>query len=59
MGHQNLVPHIVSQADNTDAKLELMRENIANAKITNKMDSNGFITNKFLGTNFRETKLKP
>lgn len=50
--------YIVSQADNTDAKLELMRENIANAKITNKMDSNGFITNKFLGTNFRETKLK-
>ena len=50
--------YIVSQADNTDAKLELMRENIANAKITNKMDSNGFISNKFLGTNFRETKLK-
>lgn len=49
--------YIVSQADNTDAKLELMRENIANAKITNKMDSNGFITNKFLGTNFRESKL--
>ena len=51
--------YIVSQADNTDAKLELMRENIANAKITNKMDSNGFITNKFLGTNFRESKLNP
>ena len=50
--------YVVSQADNTDAKLELMRENIANAKITNKMDSNGFITNKFLGTNFRESKLK-
>ena len=49
--------YIVSQADNTDAKLELMRENIANAKITNKMDSNGFISNKFLGTNFRESKL--
>lgn len=51
--------YIVSQADNTDAKLELMRENIANAKITNKMDSNGFITNKFLGTNFRKSKLNP
>lgn len=49
--------YIVSQADNTDAKLEIMRESIANAKITNKMDPNGFIVNKFLGTNFRESKL--
>lgn len=49
--------YIVSQADNTDAKLELMRENIANAKITNKRDSNGFINSKFLGTSFRESHL--
>ena len=49
--------YVVSQADNTDAKLEIMRESIANAKITNKMDPNGFVTNKFLGTNFRESKL--
>lgn len=51
--------YVVSQADNTDARLEIMRESIANAKITNKMDRSGFITNKFLGTNFRESKLKP
>lgn len=51
--------YVVSQADNTDAKLEIMRENIAQAKITNKMDSNGFVgNNKFVGTNFRESKLK-
>lgn len=50
--------YIVSQADNTDAKLEIMRESIANAKITNKMDINGFINNKFMTTNFRETKQK-
>ena len=49
--------YIVSQADNTDAKLEIMRESIANAKITNKMDVNGFISNKFMTTNFRESKL--
>ncbi len=50
--------YVVSQADNTDAKLEIMRENIRNAKITNKMDSNGFVdNNKFLGTRFRESKL--
>ena len=49
--------YIVSQADNTDAKLEIMRESIANAKVTNKMDVNGFVTNKFVGTNFRESKL--
>ena len=51
--------YVVSQADNTDAKLQIMRESIANAKVTNKMDPNGFITNKFLGTNFRESKLNP
>lgn len=51
--------YVVSQADNTDAKLEIMRESIANAKITNKMDSNGFVdNNKFVGTRFRESKLK-
>ena len=50
--------YIVSQADNTDAKLEIMRETIANAKVTNKMDQNGFVTNKYAGTNFRESKLK-
>ena len=50
--------YIVSQADNTDAKLEIMREAIQNAKVTNKMDSNGFVdNNKFLGTRFRESKL--
>ena len=49
--------YIVSQADNTDAKLEIMRESIANAKITNKMDVNGFVSNKFMTTNFRESKL--
>lgn len=50
--------YVVSQADNTDAKLEIMREGIRNAKVTNKMDSNGFLdNNKFLGTRFRETKL--
>lgn len=49
--------YIVSEADNTDAKLAIMRESIANAKVTNKMDENGFINNKFLGTNFRESKL--
>lgn len=50
--------YIVSQADNTDAKLQIMRESIANAKVTNKMDVNGFIQNKFMGTNFRESKIK-
>lgn len=51
--------YLVSQADNTDAKLEIMREAINNAKITNKMDSNGFVdNNRFLGTRFRESKLK-
>ena len=49
--------YIVSQADNTDAKIEIMRESIANAKITNKMDANGFVSNKFMTTNFRESKL--
>lgn len=49
--------YIVSQADNTDAKIEIMRESIANAKITNKMDVNGFVSNKFMTTNFRESKL--
>ena len=50
--------YVVSQADNTDAKLEIMRENINNAKITNKMDANGFVdNNKFVGTRFRESKL--
>ena len=35
-----------------------LREAIQNAKITNKMDSNGFVdNNKFLGTRFRESKL--
>ena len=48
--------YIVSQADNTDAKIEIMRESIANAKITNKMDANGFVSNKFMTTNFRESK---
>ena len=51
--------YVVSQADNTDAKLQIMRETIANTKITNKMDQNGFVgNNKFAGTNFRESKLK-
>ena len=50
--------YVVSQADNTDAKLEIMREAINNAKITNKKDSNGFIDNtKFIGTKFRASKL--
>lgn len=49
--------YIVSQADNTDAKLEIMRESIANAKITNKMDVNGFVSNNFMTTKFRESKL--
>ncbi len=50
--------YLVSQADNTDAKLEIMREAIKNAKVTNKMDSNGFVeNNKFVGTRFRESKL--
>ena len=49
--------YVVSQADNIDAKLEIMRESIANAKVTNKMDPNGFVVNKFMGTNFRESKL--
>lgn len=50
--------YVVSQADNTDAKLEIMRESIANAKVTNKMDINGFVQNKFVGTYFRESKLQ-
>lgn len=50
--------YLVAQADNTDAKLEIMREAIKNAKVTNKMDSNGFVdNNKFVGTRFRESKL--
>lgn len=49
--------YVVAQADNTDAKLEIMRESLANAKVTNKMDPNGFVVNKFVGTNFRESKL--
>lgn len=50
--------YVVSQADNIDAKLEIMRESINNAKITNKMDSNGFVdNNKFVGTRFRESKI--
>lgn len=50
--------YIVSQADNTDAKLEIMREVIMNTKITNKMDTYGFVgTNKLVGTNFRESKI--
>lgn len=50
--------YVVSQADNTDAKLEIMREVITNAKITNKMDNYGFVgTNKLVGTNFRESKI--
>lgn len=49
---------IISQADNTDAKLEIMREAIANAKTTNKMDKNGFVgNNKFYGSNMRDSKL--
>lgn len=49
---------VVSQADNTDAKLQIMREVITNAKVTNKMDVNGFVgNNKFVGTNFRKSKL--
>ena len=51
--------YVVSQADNTDAKLEIMRESINNAKVTNKMDSNGFVdNNKFVGTRFRASKIK-
>ena len=50
--------YVVAQADNTDAKLEIMRESLANAKVTNKMDPNGFVVNKFVGTNFRESKLQ-
>lgn len=50
--------YVVSQADNTDAKLQIMRETIANAKLTNKMDTNGFVgNNKFIGTNLRESKI--
>lgn len=50
--------YIVSQADNTDAKLQIMREAIKNSKITNKTDINGFIcNNKFIGTDFRESKI--
>lgn len=50
--------YIVSQADNTDAKLEIMREAIAQAKVNKKMDSNGFVgVNKFYGSNFRESKV--
>ena len=49
--------YVVSQADNTDAKLEIMRESIANAKITKKTDLNGFIKNQYMGTNFRESKI--
>lgn len=49
--------YVVSQADNTDAKLEIMRESLANAKITNKMDANGFVSNNFINTKFRESKL--
>lgn len=50
--------YVVSQADNTDAKLEIMREGIANAKVTNKMDANGFVDNtRFVGTKFRESKI--
>ena len=50
--------YVVSQADNTDAKLQIMREAIANAKVTNKMDANGFITGKnFIGNNFRESAI--
>lgn len=50
--------YIVAQADNTDAKLEIMRETIENAKTTHKMDQNGFVgNNKFYGGNFRESKI--
>lgn len=51
--------YVVSQADNTDAKLQIMREGIAQAKVNHKMDSNGFVENsKFVGTKFRESKLR-
>lgn len=51
--------YVVAQADNTDAKLEIMRESIANAKANGKADANGFVgNNKFYGSNFRESKLQ-
>lgn len=50
--------YIVAQADNTDAKLQIMRETIANAKALNKLDSQGFVgNNKFYGSNFRESMI--
>lgn len=51
--------YVVSQADNTDAKLQIMREGIAQAKVNHKMDVNGFVENsKFIGTKFRESKIQ-
>lgn len=47
--------YIVSACDNIDAKLETIRETIENMKVTNKKDANGFVYNKFLGGNTRET----
>ena len=47
--------YIVSQADNTDAKVEIMMETIKNAKQSKKIDINGFVGfNKLTNTNFRE-----
>ena len=49
--------YIVSNADNIDSKIEILRENINNAKQSKKLDTGGFVGyNKFLGTNFRETE---
>ena len=50
--------YVVAQADNTDAKLEIMREAIAQAKVNKKMDLNGFVgVNKYYGSNLRESKV--
>lgn len=50
--------YVVSEADNIDAKLQIMRETIANAKVTNRFDNNGFVGfNKYVNTNFRESKI--
>ncbi|MCQ2609426.1 MAG: HD domain-containing protein [Lachnospiraceae bacterium] len=46
---------IVSSADNVDAKLETMRENFQNAKVTNKKDKEGFMYDNFIKGNIRET----
>ncbi len=47
---------IVSNADNLDSKIEIMREGIEGLKLTKKNEANSFIYSKFLNTNFRETK---